>query len=241
MMIGVTSLAARRRRQIDRPSSPGSIRSSTIRSIVSRVSRRFSALPSSASRTSSPPASGSAAAGRGCGRRRRRRRRRSGTLVGIGGAMGRLQGSRNLRGHSAGNPGRFRKPSDHLLQILPAPDPVNRAILPAKTACACHRRSFAGSSPATGSRRSGHAFRRPIPPRRSSPPPPLQVPACSRSPNRRPLRSRRGVVQSALKRALDAAAEVTQGSAPASCSCTNKEEQDALFPALRQEPAHQRR
>ena len=33
MMIGVRSLAARRRRQIDRPSSPGSIRSSTIRSI----------------------------------------------------------------------------------------------------------------------------------------------------------------------------------------------------------------
>ena len=33
MMIGVGSLAARSRRQIDRPSSPGSIRSSTIRSI----------------------------------------------------------------------------------------------------------------------------------------------------------------------------------------------------------------
>ena len=44
MMIGVRSLAARRRRQIDRPSSPGSIRSSTIRSTVSRVSTRFSAL-----------------------------------------------------------------------------------------------------------------------------------------------------------------------------------------------------
>ena len=44
MMIGVRSLAARRRRQIDRPSSPGSIRSSTIRSTVSRVSMRFSAL-----------------------------------------------------------------------------------------------------------------------------------------------------------------------------------------------------
>jgi hypothetical protein len=54
MMIGVVSLLARRRRQIDRPSSPGSIRSSTIRSIVSRVITRFRALESSASRTSKP-------------------------------------------------------------------------------------------------------------------------------------------------------------------------------------------
>jgi hypothetical protein len=54
MMMGVRSLAARRRRQIDRPSSPGIIRSSTIRSTVSRSRMRFSALPSSAWKTSKP-------------------------------------------------------------------------------------------------------------------------------------------------------------------------------------------
>ena len=42
MMIGVRSLAERRRRQMDRPSSPGIIKSSTIRSTVSRNKMRLS-------------------------------------------------------------------------------------------------------------------------------------------------------------------------------------------------------
>ncbi|MNN86596.1 hypothetical protein D3C81_2040310 [compost metagenome] len=54
MMIGVWSLAPRRRRQMDRPSSPGIIRSSTSRSNRSRSQSLFMAVAFSATSTVNP-------------------------------------------------------------------------------------------------------------------------------------------------------------------------------------------